>query len=335
VAAQFAAELDELRVRLPRLLAPISKLACEQAAVLLDTLVPRNVVERTIAAKIVFNEVAIGKLALDKFASRKSCAPKCAISECDIHKHSTVKKAPVPFTLFNGAANKNRINITPFHGDIRKIAVAENVVGPGNWFFEARVKLLRFKEHEWRALLGKTRTRAAQFVRKYGGQRTWDQAEESLFGNSLLHENAERVIPVLPKRTAAFEAASCVQGKRFELERSGFKLQQCAARSRGSRFKHRQHCPGNALPATTRVNIHALQFAIRAIHDDGAATDGALLGIPGNGKQHVGLFQRSQVEKMRALGRIKRTLIGIEFSDQFDYFGLVRRFNGDVHVASA
>jgi len=72
------------------------------------------------------------------------------------------------------------------------------------------------------------------------------------------------------------------------------------------------------------VNIHALQFTVFRVEDDGTATNGAMLGISCNDEQHVGLFQRNQVEKVRALRWIKRALIRIKFGDELGYFGLIR-----------
>ena len=79
------------------------------------------------------------------------------------------------------------------------------------------------------------------------------------------------------------------------------------------------------------MNIHALELTVFGLKHDGTATHGLMLCVSCDDEQHVRLLQRSKVQEMRALGRIERALICVKLRDELDYFGLVGRFNGDVH----
>jgi hypothetical protein len=73
------------------------------------------------------------------------------------------------------------------------------------------------------------------------------------------------------------------------------------------------------------------QFTKRRAEHDGATAHGAQRVITRNGKQHIGLHERRQIQGVAACGRIERVLVGVQIGNEGDDFGLVWGFKGDGH----
>ena len=70
----------------------------------------------------------------------------------------------------------------------------------------------------------------------------------------------------------------------------------------------------------------------RAIDHHRGTANGLAGGIAGDGKRHVRLLQRRQVQRIARLGRVQRVLVGIQRGDQRDHLGLIGRLQHHRHV---
>jgi hypothetical protein len=97
--------------------------------------------------EIVFNEFAVNEVTFNELAARKTSASESAVFELHLNEDRHVEKAPVPHAVLNCAANENRVDLTTFCLDVRKITVSKDVIGPTSWLFKAEIELFRLEKH--------------------------------------------------------------------------------------------------------------------------------------------------------------------------------------------
>lgn len=141
--------------------------------------------------------------------------------------------------------------------------------------------------------------------------------------NHLLHEDAERIVRIVPKRAAPRVPAACVKAQRLGLTGAAFKFEQTAAARLGVGFQYRQYLARHTRPSMVGVHIHAFYLPVVCVEHDRAAADGYTCVVPRNGKNHIRLLERCQIKCMSTFGRIKRVLIGIQLGNELDDVGLV------------
>lgn len=124
-----------------------AKLAFQSRTIRLGAAVPTVIVERTIRIQVVLAERAVDKGTLDELTAGEARATKIASVESDANANSAIKQSPIPFTIFERATDKDRIDVSAFGADYSEVAITEDMIRPRCRFLKACIKLLQLKEH--------------------------------------------------------------------------------------------------------------------------------------------------------------------------------------------
>src|SRR5471032_2645914 len=147
----------------------------------------------------------------------------------------------------------------------------------------------------------------------------------------LLHENRQRVVWIIAKRAAAPVTEAFVEQQGFRHRRAGLQHKSLATLFHGLRFQGFNQPARQALAACLRADVHTFDFTIFRFDDDGATAQRRAGGIAHYGKQHAGMEQRGQVQRVDIFWGIKRIQVSIELTDQRVDVGLIRGFECNLH----